>query len=95
MSAPIVANADGTRWTFLAKSGSSVRPRVADDLAGSGVHLSPWGSYIVIPIDLTASTGRVERWIEAPQPNRPLPQACSIVALTRRLTYGGPLQLSA
>lgn len=94
-AAPIIANPDGTRWTFLARSGSSIRPAVADSLAESGVHLAPWGSFVVIPTGLAGGTARVERWIDGPQPNRALPEACSVVALIRRLTYGRPLGLSA
>jgi hypothetical protein len=59
------------------------------------VHLAPWGSFVVIPTGLAGATTRVERWIDGPQPNRALPEACSVVALTRRLTYGRPLGLSA
>ncbi|MFL6144873.1 MAG: hypothetical protein ACJ72N_23785 [Labedaea sp.] len=88
LAAPIIASADGSRWTFLAKSGSSIRPAVAEDLSGSKVRLAPWGSYVVLPTGLDTTSGRVERWIESPQPNRLLPDACTIVGLTRRLTYG-------
>jgi hypothetical protein len=88
MAGPIIASADGSRWTFLAKSGSAIRPAVAEDLSGSEVRLAPWGSYVVVPTGLETTTARVERWIESPQPNRSLPDACTIVGLTRRLTYG-------
>lgn len=44
LSAPIVANADGTRWTFLAKPDRPVRDSVAEDLSAAQVRVVPTGS---------------------------------------------------
>jgi hypothetical protein len=95
LPAPVIANADGTRWTFLAKADRPIRASVADDLSAARVTFAPPGSYVVIPATMGPSTGRVERWIEAPQPNRALPPSCAIVGLARRLIYGEHLDRSA
>ncbi|HEV2784087.1 MAG TPA: hypothetical protein VGX25_32265 [Actinophytocola sp.] len=87
LSAPIVANPDGTRWTFLARPDEPVRPAVVEDLAAAGVRVAPEGSYVVLPTTLDRSSGPAERWIDEPRPNRILPPLHAIIALARRLTY--------
>jgi hypothetical protein len=50
--------------------------------------VAPPGSYVVIPTGTAPSGGWAPRWIVGPEPNRPLPQASTVVAIARRLTYG-------
>jgi hypothetical protein len=95
VSAPIIANRDGTRWTFLAAPGHAERPPEAEELLATGVNFAPRGSYVVIPTSLSMASGRVERWIDCPHPNKALPPVCDIGALARRLTYPRRLDLSA
>jgi hypothetical protein len=87
LSAPIVANPDGTRWTFLARPDLPVRSSVVEDLAASWVRVAPAGSYVVLPTTLGPSVGQTERWIDGPRPNQILPPLHAVIALARRLTY--------
>jgi hypothetical protein len=95
ISAAIIANAEGTRWTFLAAPGTATRPPSAEELLSVGVQFAPHGSYVVIPTSLKMSAGRVERWIDCPHPNRALPPVCAVAELARRLTYPRRLEVSA
>jgi hypothetical protein len=88
MSGPIIANGDGTRWTFLAKPESPMRSTVSRDLSKLKAQVAPAGSYVVIPTGTTPSGGWAPRWIVSPEPNRPLPQSSTVIAIARRLTYG-------
>jgi hypothetical protein len=91
--APIVANADGTRWTFLGRPGAP---------GGHGIPALqllplPAGSYVTIPAELTESDEPTAagRWIGRPLPGRPLPPAADILALARKLRWDGCLQRTA
>ena len=67
---PVVANSEGTRWTFFAKPAAPI----VDDL--SEVDLAPAGSYAVIPPEMGD-------WVEKPRPNRVLPSADAVVDAAR------------
>lgn len=87
LPAPIVADADGTRWTFLAKPDKPVRSTVAEDLLAADIRMAPPGSYVAVPTALGATTDRVVRWIESPRPNQALPPMHAVLGHARRLTY--------
>jgi hypothetical protein len=89
LSAPVVANSEEMRWTFLAKSDAPVGPAVVAELAEAGVVVVPEGSYVVVPTELEPASSGVTRWIEEPRPVHLLPPLHAVVAQTRRLTYGG------
>jgi hypothetical protein len=89
LSAPILANPDDTRWTFLARPIGPVRPSVAQDLAAADVAVAPPGSYVIVPTELSSTAEPVEHWIQRPQPRQALPPLHAVIALVRRLTYHG------
>jgi hypothetical protein len=77
---PIVANPDGTRWTFLTRPVD--RPA---DFSHERIDVAPRGSYVTIPTDPTASSGQGWRWIEPPSPRRPLLPTHAVLRVLRRL----------
>jgi len=86
LSAPVVAEPDGTRWTFLTKPLDRLRPNIAADLSHLRVDVAPHGAHIVIPTDPHTTSGHEWRWIDAPSPSRALPPAYAVIGVTRRLT---------
>jgi hypothetical protein len=86
LSGPVVADPDGTHWTFLTKPLERLRPNTAADLSHLRVDVAPHGGYVVIPTDPHTSSGRRWRWIEEPSPRRPLPPAYAVIGVIRRLT---------
>jgi hypothetical protein len=86
LTGPVVANPEGTRWTFLAKPLKALRPNITEDLLDFNVDLIPHGDHVVIPTAPHVCTGRRWRWIVQPASGRPLPPAYAVVAVTRRLT---------
>ena len=86
LSAPIVCQPDGKRWTFLTKPLDRLRPNIAADLSHLRVDVAPAGAHIVIPTSPDTTSGQDWRWIEAPSPSRLLPPAYAVIGVTRRLT---------
>jgi hypothetical protein len=86
LSAPVVADPDGTRWTFLTKPLDRLRPTIAADLSHLRVEVAPHGGHVVIPTDPGTLSGQLWCWVAPPSPARPLPPAYAVIAVTRRLT---------
>lgn len=95
LSAPIVANADGTRWTFLAKPDMPVGESVAQDLAAAQVLVAPPGTFVVVPTALNPSGNQTVRWVEGPRPNHAPPPLHAVLGQARRLTYNQRLTAAA
>ena len=85
LSGPVLADPEGTRWTFLTKPLDRLRPNTAADLSHLRVAVAPHGSHVTIPTDPHTASGRRWRWIEEPTPARALPPAYAVIAVTRRL----------
>lgn len=83
---PVIADPDGSRWTFLTKPLDTLRPNITADLSDAQVDLAPHGGHVVIPNAPHICTGKLWRWIERPSPARALPPAYAVIAVTRRLT---------
>lgn len=85
LSGPVAADPDGVRWTFLTKPLDRLRPNITADLSHLRVDVAPPGSHVTIPTDPAGWNGKGWRWIERPVPNRALPPAYAVIAVTRRL----------
>ncbi|RZS44858.1 hypothetical protein EV193_101738 [Herbihabitans rhizosphaerae] len=85
LDGPIIANPDGTRWTFLMQPVGGIRGDVATELLDLGVHLAPDNAYVVIPTNSVAA-GNTWRWVAKPDAARALPSAYAVVGVVRRLT---------
>lgn len=94
-AAPIVADPDGTRWTFLTKPVRAMRPEIVSGLAAWQVDLAPLGSHVAIPVSIACSTTRVCRWIQRPLPQYALPPAREVVETARRVMSHEYLALGA
>jgi hypothetical protein len=86
LSGPVVADADGARWTFLTKPLDRLRPNTAADLSHELVNVVPHGGHVVIPTEPDVTAGPRWRWVEPPSPARSLPPAYAVIGVTRRLT---------
>ncbi|MFI6096996.1 hypothetical protein ACIA8G_15650 [Lentzea sp. NPDC051213] len=73
LSGPVIANPDGTLWTFLTQPAT---PGLAIDLPG----VQRAGTHTVIP-----TPGTDWRWVKEPGPRHVLPSVCTVVATTRRI----------
>lgn len=73
LAGPVIANPDGTHWTFLTQPAP---PDLGTDLPG----VRRGGTHTVIPTD-----GTSWRWIKAPGPKHVLPSVHAVVATTRRI----------
>jgi len=91
LSAPVVTEPEGKRWTFLTKPLDRLRPNIAADLSHLRVDVAPHGAHIVIPTEPQTTSGQEWRWIDPPSPTRTLPPAYAVIGVTRRLTQGQEL----
>jgi hypothetical protein len=73
LAGPVIANPDGTHWTFLTQP-------APPDLVADLPDVRHAGTHTVIP---THGTGW--RWIKEPGPKHVLPSAHAVVATTRRI----------
>jgi hypothetical protein len=73
LTGPVIANPDGTRWTFLTQPAP---PDLVIDLPG----VQHAGTHTVIPTD-----GTGWQWINEPRPMRALPSVHAVVATARRI----------
>src|SRR5688572_12365667 len=73
LTGPVIANPEGTHWTFLTQPAPS-------DLTADVPDVSHAGTHMVIPTD-----GTDWRWINEPRPKRALPSAHAVVATARRV----------
>ncbi|MGW4210268.1 hypothetical protein ACWEIJ_19930 [Lentzea sp. NPDC004789] len=73
LAGPVIANPEGTRWTFLTQP-------VPPDLLTGLPDVCHAGTHTVIPTD-----GTGWRWIDEPRPKRVLPSANTVVATVRRV----------
>jgi hypothetical protein len=94
-AAPIVADPDGDRWTFLTRPVRAMRPDIVSGLAAWQVDLAPRGSHVTIPVSMTCSTARAWRWIQRPVPHYALPPARDVVETARRVMSHEYLALGA
>lgn len=94
-AAPIIADPDGNRWTFLTKPVRALRPEIVAGLAAWQVDLAPLGSHVAIPVSIACSTARVWRWIQRPVPHYALPPGRDVVETARRVMSHEYLALGA
>jgi hypothetical protein len=73
LTGPVIANPDGTEWTFLTQPAPPDLVTDLPDVRHAGTHM-------VIP-----ALGTNWRWISEPRPNHMLPSAHAVVATTRRV----------
>jgi hypothetical protein len=94
-AAPIIADSDGARWTFLTKPVRAMRPEFVSGLAAWQVDLAPLGSHVTIPVSIAYSTSEACRWIQRPIPHYALPPARDVVETARRVMSHEYLALGA
>lgn len=94
--APLLADPEGLKWTFLTRPPEELRSGVSEELAAADVAFAPRGCHVVVP---TSPTGRPAirawQWIDPPSSGRALPPAYPVIAVTRRLTAHRHLALGA